>query len=38
MKLLKQVYRYLNYRNEINQYYSYAIKEGYCGDETYNWK
>lgn len=40
-KLIKHIrlfWAYMKYRKDINAHYGCAIKEGYCQDETYNWK
>ena len=37
MKWLKRLWIYIKHHDEINHNYWYAIKEGYCQDETYNW-
>ncbi len=38
MKLIKDLILYWKYKTEINYNYGFALKEGYCGDETYNWQ
>lgn len=37
LKKLKLLKLYLKYRKEIDSHYGYALKEGYVGDETWNW-
>lgn len=34
----KDLYLYLKYRKEINDCYGFNLEEGYCGDETYDWR
>ncbi len=36
MKILKRLWLYLKYRQEINHHYGYAMNEGYAS-EGYNW-
>ena len=36
--MIKKIYLYLKYKKEINAYYSYALKNGFCSDETLNWE
>ena len=31
------IYIYIKHRKEINQYYGYAIKHGFCSKEDANW-
>lgn len=35
--IFRKLYLYLRYHKEINQAYGYNLKEGFVGDETYNW-
>jgi len=37
IKYLKYARLYIKWHDEIDHYYSYALKNGYCSDETYNW-
>jgi hypothetical protein len=37
-RYLKRLIKYLRFKKEINDYYGYALNEGYCYDETYNWE
>lgn len=34
----KDLYSYIKDIKEINHNYGYAIKEGFCSDESYNWR
>jgi hypothetical protein len=36
-KLIKTIAYYIAHKDEINNYYEYAVKEGYQNDETLNW-
>ena len=36
--LIRDVYSYLKYHEEINHYYSYGLEESYIGDDTFDWR
>ena len=37
MNYLKKLWFYIRFRQDINHYYWYSLKEGFCDDESYSW-